>query len=409
MLKRWAQNLALLLASVVVAVALLELGLRVAGVSYPLLQDRDERRGFALRSGASGWWRREGEAFVRINSDGLRDREHDLAKPDDTIRVAILGDSYAEARSVALEDTFWSVLERELDACEAPRGKNVEVINFGVTDYGTGQQLLTLRHQVWQYAPDLVLLAFFPGNDIRNNSRALEHKAYRPFFTYDGNDLVLDDSFKKSFAYRMLDSWYGQLVLRLSDYFRTVQVARQALVRTYVALKKGNKQAQAETVDDEIDVEAGLDYGPIFSDPADPAWQAAWKVTERLIATMADEVESHGAEFLVVMLTTGLQVYPDGQRREEMMREVGVADLFYPDQRIQALGEREGFAVLSLGRPFQTYADERGVFLHGFENTALGKGHWNEAGHRLAGELIAQRLCADWTDQRVPLTQRQSS
>jgi hypothetical protein len=92
-----------------------------------------------------------------------------------------------------------------------------------------------------------------------------------------------------------------------------------------------------------------------------------------------------------------------------MMREVGVADLFYPDRRIQALGEREGFVVLSLSRPFQAYADDRGVFLHGFENTALGKGHWNEAGHRLAGELIAKRLCADWADQRVPLTQRQSS
>jgi hypothetical protein len=410
-LKRWAQNLALMLASLVVAIAILELGLRAADVSYPLLQDRDEQRGFALRPGASGWWKREGEAFVRINSDGLRDREHDHAKPDDTIRVAILGDSYAEARSVALEDTFWSVLERALQECQSRQAKNVEVINFGVTDYGTAQELLTLRHQVWKYAPDVVVLAFFPGNDIRNNSRVLEHKAYRPFFTYDGNDLVLDDSFKKTFAYRLLDSWYGQLMLGLSDYFRTVQVARQAMVRTYVAFKKGTtrQQAVAGTMDEETDVEAGLDYRPIFNDPEDRAWQEAWQVTERLLATMAQEIDSHGAHFLVVTLTTGLQVYPDRRTRDEMMIDLGVSDLFYPDRRIQALGEREGFAVLSLAMPFQAYADAHGVFLHGFDNTALGKGHWNEDGHRLAGNLIARRLCEDWADRRAPAAPSESS
>jgi hypothetical protein len=32
------------------------------------------------------------------------------------------------------------------------------------------------------------------------------------------------------------------------------------------------------------------------------------------------------------------------------------------------------------------------VFLHGFENTELGWGHWNAQGHRLAAALIARWL-----------------
>jgi hypothetical protein len=300
MVKRWAQNLALLLTSIVASLAVVELGLRAADVSYPLLQDRDAQRGFALRPGASGWWRGEGAGFVRINSDGLRDRDHPKSKPENTIRVAILGDSYAEARSVALEDTFWSVLERALNRCDARHGKKVEVINFGVTDYGTAQELLTLRHHVWQYDPDVVLLAFFAGNDVRNNSRALEHKSYRPFFTLDGDDLVLDDSFKRSMPYRLLDSWYGQLVLRLSDYSRTVQVLRQGMVKTYVMIRKQaiRRPAMAKPADDRIEADAGLDYAAIFNEPEDPVWQEAWQITERLISTMADEVEQHGRAVL---------------------------------------------------------------------------------------------------------------
>src|SRR2546426_8189504 len=45
-----------------------------------------------------GWYRKEGVSYVRINSDGLRDREHSKSKPADTVRVAVLGDSYSEDR-----------------------------------------------------------------------------------------------------------------------------------------------------------------------------------------------------------------------------------------------------------------------------------------------------------------------
>ena len=45
---------------------------------------------------------------------GLRDYEHTINKPSDTIRIAILGDSYSEARSVNLEETFWFKLSKNL-------------------------------------------------------------------------------------------------------------------------------------------------------------------------------------------------------------------------------------------------------------------------------------------------------
>ena len=118
---------------------LAEVALRAAGYSFPEFYATDERRGFALRPGAAGWYRKEGAAYVRVNSDGLRDREHAREKPPDTFRVAVVGDSYAEALQVEQEAAFWAVMERRLQACAAQfaGGRRVEVINFGVSGYGT--------------------------------------------------------------------------------------------------------------------------------------------------------------------------------------------------------------------------------------------------------------------------------
>ena len=74
------------------------------------------------------------------------------------------------------------------------------------------------------------------------------------------------------------------------------------------------------------------------------------------------------------------------------MQQLGIKDLFYPDHRIKALGEREGIEVITLAPTLQKYAEENKVFLHGFGRDA-GNGHWNPLGHQVAGELIAQKIC----------------
>jgi hypothetical protein len=39
------------------------------------------------------------------------------------------------------------------------------------------------------------------------------------------------------------------------------------------------------------------------------------------------------------------------------------------------------------------YAREHQQYLHGFSNTRLGMGHWNELGNREAGRLTARAIC----------------
>ena len=78
---RIATYLGLPVFGLVVGLLIVEVGLRIAGISYPSIFDIDLLRGNALHPGAEGWQRGEGEAYVRINSQGLRDREHEFEKP----------------------------------------------------------------------------------------------------------------------------------------------------------------------------------------------------------------------------------------------------------------------------------------------------------------------------------------
>jgi hypothetical protein len=404
-------KLAVVALSVVVGLLVFELFLRAVGFTYPVFYQPDAARGYALRPGMQGWYRKEGEAYVRVNSEGLRDREHAKAKPPGTLRVALLGDSYAEALQVGQEKAFWSVVERRLQDCPQCAGRKVEVINFGVSGYGTAQELLTLREKVWEYAPDVVLLAVTTNNDVLDNSRALKATDEIPYFVLRGEALVLDNSFRDTASFRLRDSALNRLGRWLREHLRFVQAIHQA----HAALKAkldAYRERRAKTLQDERETKTEGHTGAptpkqqdaptdelgaanvIYREPADEVWREAWRVTEKLLTTMHAEVEGHGAKFYVVTLSNGIQVYPDPDARQAFARRLGVSDLFYPERRIRALGEREGFPVFNLAPDLQNYADQNKVFLHGF-GPQVGNGHWNETGHAVAGELLAQRLC-EW-------------
>jgi hypothetical protein len=299
-------------------------------------------------------------------------------KPAGVIRVAVIGDSYVEAIQVPEDKTFTAVIGRKLGDCAFLKGRPIEAMNFGVDGYGTAQELITLRRKVWRYSPDIVVLAIFLGNDVRNNSLALEGDRCRPFFSYRQGRLRLTGPLVNSPAYRM---WCAARF----DYrdLRFVGMFNNA----WETLKQG---AAAPTGDQPE--ERAINYD-IYKAPADRAWDEAWRVTEALIRQMHDEVEEHHAIFLAVTEDTSIQVWPDPQTRKRFEEKLGVSDLFYPDRRIAELGRRNQFEVLNLAPALQSYAQLHHVFLHGFKNTPMGFGHWNEAGHEEAGEVIAAKLC----------------
>jgi len=394
---RRARILAFLI-STLLALLVAEVALRVVGVSYPNFYEPDARRGWALRPGASEWWTKEGRAWVRINRDGLRDVERPAAKPAGAVRIALLGDSCTESLQVPLEQTFGKLLEKELAAqCPAVAGRTVETLNFGVSGYGTAQELLTLKDDVWKYKPDLVLLAFYTGNDVRNNWRPLEQDDTRPYFVpqADGS-LALDQTFRETSSYRARRTAPARLLYAVFNHVRLLQLAKQAksAVDGWIGAWKASK-VEKGTAEHELGLDNAV-YAP--PDAAHPDWQSAWTATEAMLAAARDEAAAHRTPFGVVSLTTGMQVHPDPAVRREFMRKLGIGDLFYPDERLAAFGRQAGIPVLVLAPALQRVAEREKAFLHGFPNTGPNEGHWNARGHAAAAAVMAGWVCARLTE-----------
>lgn len=392
----WTFTGLVVLAGMLFGLVIGEVGLRELHFSEPIWYQPDAQLGWSLRPGAQGWFTKEGRAYVRVNAAGFRDRIHDVAKPRGVYRVAVLGDSYPEAMQVDFKSTFWWQLQQNLEKCAVPAGKQVEVMNFGVSGYGTAQEYLVLKSTAARYQPDLVLLAFTNGNDLRNNSAELESEDGRPFYRLAGDGLRLDDSFAASPQFAQRSSpWFARF-RAASDRLRVLQLVH--VVRNSLAGWRSVGIAHANTVRTGPKplpgVEPGTDVS-VFAPPRDAAWTDAWTVTERILSKMNDFAFHHHSRLAVVTVTDGAQVNPDATVRKNLQDALGVKDLFYIERRMEGLGKREGFEVIPLAEEMQKRAEADGVYFHGFKNFGMGIGHWNEDGHRVAAELIARRLCPE--------------
>lgn len=402
--RKFLPKLLLIVLGLLFGAGIAEIALRVTGYTYPEFYELDQTLGYSLRPGAEGLYRKEGRSYVHINSDGLRDREHSLTKPANTLRIALIGDSYAEALPVPLEQSFWSVMRDKLVECDAASDKAIEVINFGVSGYGTAQELLTLREKVWKYSPDVVMLAVTTNNDVTDNSRALKKVDEIPYFVNRYNQLTLDNSFQSSRTFLWRQSRLNRFGRWLRDHSRVVQVvieghhALKIMTASWRARWARPEPAAAPTTspgqkpnDSLPAAELGID-NLIYREPQTAVWTDAWQVTESLITKMRDEVQARNAKFLLVTLSNGPQVLPDPNVREQLQKRLGVPDMFYPDNRIRAFSVRENISVITLAPELQQFAERNQVFLHGFDKN-IGNGHWNVVGNRVAGELIAKKIC----------------
>ena len=129
---------------------------------------------------------------VKINSQGLRDYEYPLAKPPGVYRILLLGDSTTFGWGVSLSDTTAKILERELNAEHVPGYERFEVLNGGVGNYDTVQEVTYYKTRGRYFHPDLVILVYFINDPepvpVENKTFLITRSYLVAFLTnrYDG-------------------------------------------------------------------------------------------------------------------------------------------------------------------------------------------------------------------------------
>jgi len=129
----------------------------------------------------------DGSWEFRINAQGFRDDEnYEYKKPAGRRRILVLGDSLAEGYEVRQNSTFAKVLERRM----REKGLDAQVLNSGVSGFGTAEELMFLETEGMKYHPDAVVLAFsvtdFEDNvrsglyELKNGDLVVRNTVYAP-------------------------------------------------------------------------------------------------------------------------------------------------------------------------------------------------------------------------------------
>ncbi|MBL7056148.1 SGNH/GDSL hydrolase family protein [Candidatus Woesearchaeota archaeon] len=97
---------------------------------------------------------------IKINSKGLRDNEYDYKKLAGTYRILVIGDSITFGFGVDQNKTYPKILESLLNQNKI-NNKDIEVINLGIGNYNTLQELEFLKVEGIRYDPDEIILGWF--------------------------------------------------------------------------------------------------------------------------------------------------------------------------------------------------------------------------------------------------------
>ena len=383
----------LLVGSLVLSISAMEWAMRLvrygsldALSGEHVLRGPHPTRGWTLIPGREAYQRsRDYAILVKINDKGLRDRPHEYEPAPGVFRIVVLGDSFMEAYQVRLEESLPYRLQEELAS------RKVESVNLGVGGYGTAQEVLYLQEEGLRYHPDLVVLAFFTGNDIQNDSEPLEAqlfgegdvKAYaRPYAHATSLDAPLQWT-PPDYA-RMLRAARAKQRLRASLFYRVFHFIQPLVLANIVDQAWGRTAAFFGAPP----APPAANFGwPFLEGYQSDIWDQAWLDTRRLMLEGQRLSRQAGAAFVIAVVPAKVQVDP---HYRELAREQYPGVKFDETRVNRALRSFCQDHGIPLFDPTATFAEHiaRGEALYHH----LEDHHWNAAGHALAMQELIRFL-----------------
>lgn len=338
--RRLLVPLALLIASVLLTLAVVEIGLRVVAPSENIAAVEYE----PLR----GWHGTVSASFtfeddpVRIevvhNSRGYRDLERTEENPDGAVRILCCGDSFTWGWGVEQDSIYTRLLE---DAFRED-SRLIEVMNVGICGQGTAQALVGLRDHGFDYRPAVVVYQA-ADNDIPGNlplgGRGMWWKPY--FVLEDDGALVLHDCPVPPLSFK------EQVMHEAVRRSRLAHLLRSRL-RAYLS-----QRAWRERADRPPAPAPGVDY--------------SFRLFCALVNLMNEECAEHSAHLVVLI------------------------DFSFSDERMEYWEERCGEVDAHFVFDYLIRRQE----VRSTPAFIPGDGHWTTAGHRWIADYLYDVVLRD--------------
>ncbi|HET9209341.1 MAG TPA: GDSL-type esterase/lipase family protein [Thermoanaerobaculia bacterium] len=364
MLRRLAARLLLLGFSLGVSLLIAEAAVRLVRPQAVMTVSRglyvpDPPRRYRLQPGFRGTVsnRVEFDTRVAINREGLRGPEIGPKSPG-TLRVLVLGDSFAFGVGAQSDETYPARLQEILRA----RGIRAEVLNAGAPGYGVPDE--TAWYERWgkPLAPDVVLVTVFIGNDLQDAVPGPKPMAV------DGA-LVMPGERSGSLSRWLY--YHSQLF---------VLIKNSSLGASLRRLLGRPEPLETRQQREEFDLYAREGTSEMVRQGA--------AETERAVARLA--ADAGGARVQAVVIPSLIQVDP--HRWQANLRRFGLDPARYdrtrPNQIFEGIFARHNIPVLDLTEPFSAALARGQKIYYSIDQ------HLTPAGYRLAAERIGRGLNA---------------
>jgi len=404
LLRGMAQRTCLIVASLLLTLAGLELGFRWFRWHRLTLGEREDHPIYHHRLKPNWTFHQHAPDFDTIattNNLGLRGPTDYGDKPPGVTRLLMLGDSFTFGVGVNDPETFCALLQQAL----RPHQPDLEVINAGLGGCSPLLEYLALRDVYLPLAPDAVIL-WFDFNDLQDdffyerNVRMDEH----------GHILACDPNY---FHGRFNWGWYVRersalLKYCYNKFVRTYQKMKILGVSGYLSAKLRGERAKAAIAKlqgtqrhqtDPLNYDALL---MIRNREHLPEIRKHWEQTGRNLLMIRDLLRERGIPFVLAIYPYGVQVGPDqwGQGRKAFGFEPGVTyDDPFPFEFIEAFAKTHAIPLINTYPAFLAARDRR--LFHDWD------GHFAPEGH----QVIASYLRTDPLFQQLvtSLTHKQST
>jgi hypothetical protein len=317
------------------------------------LRGRNERGFFSVYDADLGWapkknfmgiHEKDGFAIpVNQNQFGLRATKNHLVKNSEgKRRIIVLGDSYVWGYGVGDKDIF-----TELDIPQY----GTELINFGVSGYGTDQEYLLYKKLGKDFYVDEVTLVITPYNDFMNNVEGKQYGYKKPYFKIVNDQLQLISEHVQPYPLKNIRSWLNEYLFAFNYINSLVRNFKQSLE----SRKKGASAPKQAVLGDEALTESD---------------RYSIGLTIRIVDELRNLVESQGRKFSVVFIPYKVHINKNINRNHPMV------SLFADKLHEKGIEYLEPFFVFS-------QPDEKKVGLFN-----EGDNHFSAAGHALFARAL---------------------
>ena len=388
------QNTLLVLASLVLAGAVIESALRVLPNKYRMQWDHftNNKTDVTYRQAGGGLYRLypDREASIhrpclltgpnRINAQGARGIPWQKEKKG--FRVVAIGDSFVEAIQIPDGEEVSSKLEEAL---------GIEVLNAGISGYSTVTELEAYRRFIRPYKPDIVVLFMYLGNDIKGNSCVLDPQRSLCARVVDG-EISYKDQAGEGREISLIDNGAAEQAIEKSKRAGTFNL-KNFFRRNFVlyGVLHDLKMIMLSVVN------RTTEHVPvrwrIYLNEVQPAWRDAWAITADVLATLKVETKADNARLAVVAIPEHFSYSTDWKRA--LSFGAGVAapagfDPAGPARRLAEITASLGIPTLDILPELLSYRDRFGLPDPFFSFSC--DGHWNPLAHYLVAHEVAAFL-----------------